>query len=108
MCNQTEMWKEIAEYDRRAAHGKVPPRGIRNRNPDIGPKLKEKIRKAILQNAEGKGVSPKDLLDWFAKNLSPKVSESLVKECWTSLLVGQELELTPDRLLRLRKRQSPN
>lgn len=28
MCNQTEMWKEIDEYDRRASRGEVHVRGV--------------------------------------------------------------------------------
>lgn len=31
MCNQTEMWKEIAEYDRRAERGEVPSREVLRR-----------------------------------------------------------------------------
>ena len=42
MCNQTEMWKEIAEYDQRAGKGYVCPRGI---DPTTWKKKRAKTKK---------------------------------------------------------------
>jgi hypothetical protein len=44
MCNQTEMYKEIAGYDRRASQGKVHVRGIAH-NASSCPRCLKDVKK---------------------------------------------------------------
>jgi hypothetical protein len=44
MCNQTEMWLEISDYDRRASKGEVHVRGIAH-DPRSCPKCLKDARK---------------------------------------------------------------
>jgi hypothetical protein len=49
MCNQTEMYKEMAEYDEKSARGEVCVRG-RWHDPETCPKcIKENRKKGIKE-----------------------------------------------------------
>ena len=57
MCNQTEMWLEISDYDRRAAKGLVHTRGIAH-NPATCLKCKaDRALEARLKSSPK--ISPK-------------------------------------------------
>lgn len=48
MCNQTEMYKEMSDYDRRAGRGEVHVRGVAH-NPKSCPKCQSDAREEIIK-----------------------------------------------------------
>lgn len=97
MCNQIEMYLEIAEYDRRAVSGEVSLRGVKAITLSV--RVKAKIKKAILRKARGRGMKPLALLEWFEKQFRPHVTEGDVKECFAELTDAREVKLTSDRYI---------